>query len=159
MTNSSDGTKSNLTPDDLLDLYKVAVEEYRFQVQLNWDRAKYLLGFNTAVISVGAGLVKLSGKEAKFLLIGLFAIGFATSLLSLSAVYLQHNYYRSTRGRMVSIARQLNIEEFAVASTPGVRGERKTFILKLGRVQYILYVLLTLTALVNIYAIIYVATR
>jgi len=60
---------------------------------------------------------------------------------------------------MVSIARQLNIEEFAVASTPGVRGERKTFILKLGRVQYILYVLLTLTALVNIYAIIYVATR
>jgi hypothetical protein len=41
---------------ELLDLYRVAVEEYRFQVQLNWDRAKYLLGFNTAVIGVGTGL-------------------------------------------------------------------------------------------------------
>lgn len=41
--------------EELTDLYKIAVEEYRFQVTLNWDRAKYLLGFNTAVITVGTG--------------------------------------------------------------------------------------------------------
>lgn len=41
---------------ELLRLYEIAVEEYRFQVRLNWNRAQYLLGFNTAVIAVGAGL-------------------------------------------------------------------------------------------------------
>src|ERR1700730_15508311 len=60
---------------ELFDLYKLSVEEYRFQVQLNWDRAKYLLGFNTAVIEAGTGLVKFGGKAADELLVGLFAVG------------------------------------------------------------------------------------
>ena len=42
---------------ELIRLYEIAVEEYRFQVQLNWNRAQYLLGFNTAVIAAGAALI------------------------------------------------------------------------------------------------------
>jgi len=39
--------------------YKVAVDEYRFEVKLGWDRAMYYMVFNTAIISVGTGLLKL----------------------------------------------------------------------------------------------------
>jgi hypothetical protein len=75
-----DGTPQR---DELLDLYKVAVEEYRFQVQLNWDRAKYLLGFNTAIIGVGTGLFKIgSHASATPLLIGIFVVGLVAATLS-----------------------------------------------------------------------------
>jgi hypothetical protein len=144
---------------ELFDLYKLSVEEYRFQVQLNWDRAKYLLGFNTAVIAAGTGLVKLGGKTADELLVGLFAVGLAAAALSTGAVYLQHIYYRSTRDRMLEIGQQLNIQHIAIATTPGARGERTTRILKLGRVQNILYILLALIAIVDLIGIIYTATR
>ena len=145
--------------DKLFDLYKVSVEEYRFQVQLNWDRAKYLLGFNTAVIGAGTGLVKLAGKAADILLVGLFAVGLAAALLSIVAVYLQHAYYRSTRDRMLRIGEQLKIRNLGIATTPGARRERTTRLLKLGRVQNILYVLLGLISLVDLAGIIYTATR
>jgi hypothetical protein len=146
--------------NELLDLYKVAVEEYRFQVQLNWDRAKYLLGFNTAVIGVGTGLVKIGSRSpASPLLIGIFTVGLVASLLSGCAVYLQHNYYRTSRDQMVSLSRRLGLEGGAVATTPGIRGERIDLVSRLGRVQNILYTLLAITASVDILGIIYVSTH
>lgn len=50
--------------EELVDLYKLAVDEYRFQVNLNWDGSKYFLAFNTAVIGVGAGLIKVGHNVA-----------------------------------------------------------------------------------------------
>lgn len=153
-------TASTPSRDELLDLYKVAVEEYRFQVQLNWDRAKYLLGFNTAVIGVGTGLIKLgSSGQASPLLIGIFVVGLVAAALSGCAVYLQHNYYRSTRDQMISLGRQLNLRTSAVATTPGIRGERISRLSRLGRVQNILYTLLSIIALVDILGIIYVSNH
>jgi hypothetical protein len=35
----------------LLELYKAAVEEYRFQVNLNWDRSKFYLVLNPGLIT------------------------------------------------------------------------------------------------------------
>jgi len=78
-------------------------------VQLNWDRTKYLLGFNTAIIGVGTGLIKIGSHSAATpLLIGIFVVGLVAATLSIFAVYLQHTYYRSTRDRMVALASQLN---------------------------------------------------
>ena len=72
----ADGNEGTPYRNELLDLYKVAVEEYRFQVQLNWDRTKYLLGFNTAIIGVGTGLIKIGSHSAATpLLIGIFFRG------------------------------------------------------------------------------------
>lgn len=145
---------------ELLDLYKVAVEEYRFQVQLNWDRAKYLLGFNTAILAVGTGLIKIGGKSpASPLLIGIFVVGFVAALLSGCAVYLQHNYYRKTRDSMVTLAQQLDLRDTAVATTPGARGERTSRVSLLGRVQNILYTLLAIIALIDIFGIVYISTH
>jgi hypothetical protein len=154
------GSTSEPSRDELLDLYKVAVEEYRFQVQLNWDRAKYFLGFNTAVIGVGTGLIKVGDShQAAPLLIGIFVVGLVAAALSGCAVYLQHNYYRSTRDRMVSLDRQLSLQGGVVATTPGIRGERVGRLSRLGRVQNILYTLLVIIALVDILGIVYVSTH
>ena len=77
--------------EELLDLYKVCVDEYRFQVDLNWDRSKYFLVFNTAVIADGTGLVNVGHRLATPLLVGIFAVGLAAAALSAIAVPLQHN--------------------------------------------------------------------
>jgi hypothetical protein len=146
--------------DELVDLYKVAVEEYRFQVQLNWDRTKYLLGFNTVIIGVGTGLIKIgSHSTATPLLIGIFVVGLVAATLSIFAVYLQHSYYRSTRDRMVALDRELSLQGRGIATTPGIRSERIDFVSRLGRVQNILYSLLLIIALIDVLGIVYVSTH
>jgi hypothetical protein len=145
--------------EELLDLYKIAVDEYRFQVSLNWDRSKYFLAFNTAVIGVGTGLVNAGRTLATPLLVGIFAVGLASAALSAVAVRLQHGYYHSTRDRMLSLATQLGIEGLGVATTPGARGERNTFVTRAGKVQNILYTLLFVAAVVDLLGMIYVLTR
>lgn len=144
--------------EERLDLYRIAVEEYRFQVQLNWDRAKYLLGFNVAVISVGAGLVQL-GPSVTPLLAGVFLVGALAAILSVIAVALQHSYYQRIRDDMVAQGQALNLGTRAVATTPGAQGARRGLLARLGRVQSILYVLLTTSAAVDGLGIWYVLSR
>jgi len=38
---------------ELLDLHKIAVEEIRFEVTLNWQRTQYYFTVNTAFITFG----------------------------------------------------------------------------------------------------------
>lgn len=144
--------------EELVDLYKIAVDEYRFQVNLNWDRSKYFLAFNTAVIGVGTGLVKIGNTLATPLLVGIFAVGLAAAALSAIAVNLQHGYYRSTRDQMLALAAKLDIEAWGVASTPGIRKERDTLLSRIGKVQNILYTLLLVAAVVDLLGMIYVLT-
>src|SRR5258708_37003030 len=103
---SSRGTPALPKRSHDVELYKVAVEEYRFQVQLNWDRAKYLLAFNTAVIGVGTGLIKVGGNAARGLIGSIFIVGLIGAIASVCAIYLQHQYYRSARNAMTAQARR-----------------------------------------------------
>lgn len=141
---------------ELVDLYKVAVDEYRFQVNLNWDRSKYFLAFNTAVVGVGTGLIKVGNNVATPLLVGIFAVGLVAAGLSAIAVNLQHGYYRSTRDRMLALAAELELDTRGVASTPGAREERDNFIARIGKVQNILHMLLLIAAAVDVIGMIYV---
>jgi hypothetical protein len=138
----------------MLRLYELAVEEYRFQVQLNWDRAKYLLGFNVAVIGVGAGLLRVNGGAGAFLAT-VFMVGFFCALLSMGAVRLQQSYYRRTRDAMVAQAEALQLGGRSIASTPGARRERTTWWLRVSKVQNALYLLLATCALIDVYGILY----
>ena len=82
------------TPD-LIDLYKIAVDEYRFEVNLNWDRMKYYLVLNSAVLSVAVGLLELQEKLNVF--VGLiFLAGVATSYIGVQAIKKGHQYYEHT---------------------------------------------------------------
>lgn len=72
---------------EAMKLYELAIDEYRFQVQLNWDRSKYLLGFTVAIIGLGAGLLRVGDRASPFLVF-VFAVGLFASLLSLLVVHL-----------------------------------------------------------------------
>lgn len=139
-------------------LHELAVAEYRFQVQLNWDRAKYLLGFNATVTGVGTGLVQV-GNEVTRLLLGIFVIGLVSAALSAVAVTLQHAYYERTRDQMVAQGCRLELGDRAVTTTPGSRGTRTRWWHRLGRVQTILHILLAVCASVDVFGILFVATR
>ncbi len=80
---------------ELFDLYKIAIEEYRFEVQLNNDRAFRYLVFNAAALSVGTGLLKSSGVPMSNVFVALlFLAGAMTSWLGIRAVKKGHEYYR-----------------------------------------------------------------
>ena len=148
------GRQDQASRSELIRLYEIAVEEYRFQVQLNWNRAQYLLGFNTAVIAAGAALIKLNGsKKADPLIAGIFVVGLVTAIMSTSATYMQHGYYRSARDRMRALGERLVLGEAAVTTTPGMRGALPR---RLGKMQTILYTLFVVVAVVNVIGILFV---
>ena len=68
-----------VTPDpplppraELLDLYKVALDEYRFQVNLNWSRTQYYLTLNVGIISIATGILQISKGRVGDLTAGLY---------------------------------------------------------------------------------------
>jgi hypothetical protein len=86
-----------LNQDQLLELYRVAVDEYRFEVKLGWDRAMYYMVFNTAIISVGTGLLRLEDLAAgHWLIAAIFLVGVCSSLIGRRAIRKGHEYYRRT---------------------------------------------------------------
>lgn len=43
---------------ELLGLYKTAIEEYRFEVNLGWERQKFFVGLNVSLLAAIAGFAK-----------------------------------------------------------------------------------------------------
>ncbi len=102
-----------LDPDQLLELYKVAVDEYRFEVKLGWDRAMYYMVFNTAIISVGTGLLKLEEPPVgRRLIAAIFLVGLCSSLIGFWAIRKGHEYYRRT------IVKKTLLEDMLGLTTP-----------------------------------------
>ena len=161
MSSPSGSANDEVVParDDLWQLYKFAVEEYRFQVSLNWQRAQYLLGLNAAIISVGAGLIQLGPEAAKEdgapLTVAVFLVGLVLAVFSTFAVWKQHGYYRTTRNRMLHIGRLLDLGPLAVATTPGAMGASPRRL----KVQTVTCSVLVVLAGVDLFGAIYVASR
>ena len=82
-----------LSADRLFDLYKIAVDEYRFAVRLNWDRSMYYLTFNTALLGGAAGLLKLGDGQMNPYIGAIFMLGSISSILGVFAVRKGHEYY------------------------------------------------------------------
>jgi hypothetical protein len=81
----------------LLDLYRIALDEYRFEVRLGWDRTMYFLVLNSAIITVATGLLKLDNIPVVdgFVAV-IFLFGFGTSVTGSFAISKSHEYYRRT---------------------------------------------------------------
>lgn len=137
-------------------MYRVAVEEYRFQVDLNWKRTQYFLALNVAILSVGVGLVKLQGQDTRILVLGIFFIGCVSASLSVFATRTQHLYYRTARDRMQRWEELLQVPAPVIRTTPGMSDQKRTVRQWLGRVTTINYVLLTLLAVADLVAFFYV---
>lgn len=107
---------------ELLELYKMSVEEYRFQAQFNWTRTQAWLVFNTAILAAGIALLKLTPFAAV-----VFAIGALAAVLSIRAVEVMHGYYRQARDRVRRFETSLDLpvgQRFD--TTPGQQGRRSS---------------------------------
>ena len=81
----------NTQPPDPLDLYRIAIEEYRFQVTLNWNRSQYYLVLNLGVLSAATAISTL--KPGSNLPGVVFLIGIATAVVAILANRIQKQYY------------------------------------------------------------------
>lgn len=82
---------------NILDLYKIAIEEYRFEVRLNWDRTRYYLAFNAAIVGVGAGLLRLGTELAASVFVAfVFAMGIISAWLGVQSIKRGHQYFLRT---------------------------------------------------------------
>ena len=115
---------------NLLDLYKIALEEYRFEVRLGWDRTTYFLVLNSAILTVATGLLKLNNPPAVYLFIALlYALGCGTSIIGSISIMRNHEYYRRTIVKKTVIESRLGLTDsisgihpslnLAIGTTPG----------------------------------------
>ncbi|MGI8668075.1 MAG: hypothetical protein ACR2N4_18935 [Jatrophihabitans sp.] len=128
-------------------------------MQLNWDRTKYLIGYNTAVFSAGVGLLKLGGSFGRALVIGVFVIGIVGCVLTAAAARTQRQYYTTVRDQMIGFGSNLNLGAAAIATTPGARGTIRTWSQRLARVQTLIYALLIVTGVADVLGAVYVLVR
>lgn len=91
------GLTSAPTPDGWsrnLDLYKMAVEEYRFQVRLNWERTRDYLVLNGALFSVALGLHKAGDRINNLFVALILLLACGIGILGAQAHRSGHAYYR-----------------------------------------------------------------
>jgi hypothetical protein len=97
---------------ELWQLYEIAIEEYRFQVRLNWDRTKFFFTLNSALVAAAAALIKLGESEISYFYVALlFGTGALTSWMGKKAVQRGHEYYRNTRWKKTVIEDQLGLHK------------------------------------------------
>lgn len=119
---------------ELLELYAAAIAEYRFQVQLTWDRAKHYLVFSGVLLGAATGLLRLGDGNGSYWLVGLILL--FTGLNAISGGYsvnVSHKYYRSARSKKAVFEKALGLTapiagfdsgtSFAIETTPGMEGQ------------------------------------
>ena len=151
----------------LLELYRSAVEEYRFQTNLNWDRNKFYVLLNSGLITATCGLLRIPGFAfAEFLTIPLFFLGFLSSWIGLTTLLKGIEYRRSIVYQKAQIEEKLSefTEEqlFPIQTTKGMREAKEVDLDKfvnrpprIGTISYFLQILFVLLMLVNGIALIY----
>lgn len=118
---SDDVARQSPSPDEL---YRVAVEEYRFQAQFNWSRVQYLLAFNAAILATSVGLTSTAGAYASLL----YVLGAIAASLTLLVVRAQHDYYRAARDRMRRFEEQFRIHDRVQIDTTSTLGDRSRIV-------------------------------
>jgi len=150
---SNDGERRAWQRDELLEIYKIAVEEYRFQVRFNWNRTQYLFALDAAILAVGANLIAPGDNARPGLLIAaVFVVGALVAVHAIIVTANQHDYYRSARDHMQEVGRDLGLESrcMLLQTTPGMQGGRVGLRDKLGRVTWWLYGLFGILAAVHV---------
>lgn len=111
--------RRSLERSDLLELYRIAIEEYRFNVRLGWDRAQYYLILNTVILGIGTGLVKVSGVPT-VLVAAILGIGSVSCVHAVKAIRKSHEYYRAAIYKKTLIEHLLGLTlPLATAEVPG----------------------------------------
>ncbi len=109
--------------EELFELYKLALDDYRFQVQLNQDRSRYFLVLNLTVIGIATGVVQLGQGTISILVAILYATGFLFCIFSIFALEAQRKFYRSARDQKMYFEERLELGPASI--TPVDRAEGK----------------------------------
>jgi hypothetical protein len=134
-----------------VDVYKKAIDEYRFQVQYNWSRIQYLLAFNTAILAAATAVASRPGQGAA----GVFALGVIAAVSSVLVVRTQHDYYRAARDHLRLVERTLELREAYQLDTTSTMGKRS----RLVSVNQVVYFLLGAIALGDLIGVVLVVSR
>jgi len=102
--------------------YDRVLLEYRFQVQLNWDRAKHYLTFNTLLFGAAVALSKDASSAMSYTGVSaLLLIAGVNSGLGWFGVGKGQEYYREIRFIKAALETALKLDEYAIATTPGMK--------------------------------------
>src|SRR3954471_22673499 len=126
------------------DIYKAAVDEYRFQAEFNWSRTQYMLVFNTAILAAASAIASRPGRSAALV----FGLGAVACLLSYFVMRTQHDYYRAARDHLRRVEQSLGIppDQF-MNTTSTMRGQQKQ---RKASVTQLVYLLLMSVGLADI---------
>ena len=124
------------------DIYKIAVDEYRFQAQFNWSRTQYLLVFNAGILAVAIGLT----SQPRPLGVVAFVLGLVAAVMTFFVVRVQHSYYRAARDHMRRVEDEFAIPQSQRLDTTSTLGARHLRV----SVNELVYFLLGVLALANI---------
>jgi hypothetical protein len=105
-------------PEMLLQLYKISIDEYRFQVNLNWQRSQYYFVLNAALIAAGGSLLGIQGDRGRPFAAILFTVGLIAVILAVLVTRTQHTYYRSARENLKDFEQRLGLKDFGIKTTP-----------------------------------------
>ena len=141
-----DGSDEGALPP--IELYKMAVDEYRFQAEFNWKRTQYLLAFNAAVLAAGAAVAGRFGQFA----VPVFGLGIVACLLAIQVQRQQHDYYRAARDRMRRL--ELDLQVVEPVDTTSTLGKRPRFI----SVTALIYLLTAAIAVAHLIGLVYSVT-
>jgi hypothetical protein len=108
--------------EELLELYKLALEDYRFQVQLNWGRSQYFLVLNIGIIGIATGIVQVAQGGISILVAGIYLAGIAFCLFAIVALRVQRKYYISAREQKKRFEEELELGDLSV--TPVGRSDK-----------------------------------
>lgn len=136
-------------PDVLLQLYKIAIEEYRFQVTLNWNRTQYYFVLNVGVIALATGILNLSDHARDWMVAAIYCVGLLCCGLSFLASRVQTGYYQTARDHKRVLEQRLGLGTLALSTTPGMGSALR----RLGKVTTFNAVLLGALAVVNVIGI------
>lgn len=119
-------------PERLLwDQYKVVIDEYRFQVDLNWKRSQYYFVLTAAILAASLGLFASNVSVPRLVLAVPFMIGLVVTLLAYAANLTQKGYYYAIRDKKRLLELRLGLGELAIQTTRGMGNRRMR---RLGRV-------------------------
>lgn len=106
----------------LLKVYDAALGEYRFNVQLVWDRTKFFLVLSAGLIGAGVGLIKVTESSALESLFLAFFFLFSITITNcgLETLALGKRYYREAIFTKTLAERELGLLE----QLPGLKDPR-----------------------------------
>ncbi len=141
--------------EEMLELYKLALEDYRFQVQLNWGRSQYFLVLNLTVVGIATGILQFAGGEFGVLVAGIYMMGALFCAFSVAALRAQRKYYVSAREQKKRFEEELGLGERSI--TPVERPDKK--IRRLTTFKAFVNIMFVALATLNLFGAYFVVTH